>query len=115
LFFKGELALRGLKIGVFGLPRPHSWSVVDETPEGISLRQNTRFKPSTIKIGSAVWVVREPKKNLKKMKNKGHQRLISGVRGGGNPVGGAMKLGTLVELPDVINHANFHLDWIIFL
>jgi hypothetical protein len=39
-------------------------------PKGPSLRQNTRFNPSTMKIGLFVRAVREPekvnKKNLKK-------------------------------------------------
>ncbi len=46
---------------------------------------------------------------------KRQQRYISRVREGGTRVGGAMKLGTLVELPDVMNHANFHFDWLIFI
>ncbi len=33
------------------------------------------------------------------------------MRGGGTPVGGAMKFGTLVDYPDVINYANFQFDW----
>jgi hypothetical protein len=40
---------------------------------------------------------------------KGQQRYISRVRGGGTPLGRLMKLGTFVDVPDVINHANFHL------
>ena len=31
------------------------------------------------------------------------------MRGGGTPVGGAMKFGTLVELRDAMSHAKFHL------
>jgi hypothetical protein len=34
---------------------------------------------------------------------------MSRVRGGGTPVGGLMKLDTFVDIPDVMNHANFHL------
>jgi hypothetical protein len=30
------------------------------------------------------------------------------MRGGGTPVDGMMKLGAVVELLDIINHANFH-------
>jgi hypothetical protein len=37
------------------------------------------------------------------------------MRGGGTPVGGMIKLGTFVELPEVINHANFHLYQVISL
>jgi hypothetical protein len=33
------------------------------------------------------------------------------MRGGETPEGGVMKFGTLVEVPDVMNYANFHLDW----
>jgi hypothetical protein len=33
------------------------------------------------------------------------------MRGSGTPSGGMMPLGTLVVLPDVINHANSHLHW----
>ena len=65
-----------------------------------------------MKIGSAVWAVREPQKMVKKnkkIKNKGQQRYISRVRGGETPIGGMMKLGTFVDVPDVMNHANFHL------
>jgi hypothetical protein len=43
------------------------------------------------------------------MKEKGHQRFISRVRGGGTPTGGMMKLGTFVDVADVMNRANFHL------
>ncbi len=43
------------------------------------------------------------------MKNKGHQRYISRIRGGGTPKDGEMNFGTLVDLMEVINHANFHL------
>ncbi len=41
---------------------------------------------------------------------KGHQRNISRVRGGGTPEGDTMKFGTLVDVPDVMNHANYHVD-----
>jgi hypothetical protein len=43
------------------------------------------------------------------MKKKGQQRYISRVRGGGTPIGGMMKFGTFVDVPDVMNHAEFHL------
>jgi hypothetical protein len=45
---------------------------------------------------------------------KGQQPYISRVHGGVTPVGSVMKLGTVVELPDVINRARFHLDWMSF-
>jgi hypothetical protein len=61
-----------------------------------------------MKIGSSVRAVREPKKMVKKIK-KGQQRYISRMRGGGTPEGGMMKLGTFVDTPDVMTHANFHL------
>jgi hypothetical protein len=84
-------------------------------PKGTSLRQNTRFEPATIKFGSAVRTLGEHEKILGKNKNwkKVQQRYISRVRVGGTLVGGKMKLGTLVDLLDVINHANLHLDWMI--
>jgi hypothetical protein len=41
---------------------------VNETPKGPSLRQNTRFNPSTMKIGLFVRAVREPEKVNKKKK-----------------------------------------------
>jgi hypothetical protein len=66
--------------------------------KGTSLRQNTRFEPSTIKIGFSVWALREHDEvYVRKQKNKkGHQRYISRVREGGTPVGGMMKLCTLL-------------------
>jgi hypothetical protein len=38
----------------------------NETPKDTSLRQNTRFNPSTMKIGLFVRAVREPEKVNKK-------------------------------------------------
>ena len=70
------------------------------------MRQTTRFEPSIMKIGLSVWAVREPEKVIRR---KRHQRYISRMRGGGTPGDGEMKLGTFVELMDIINHANFHL------
>jgi hypothetical protein len=43
------------------------------------------------------------------MKKKGQERYISRVRGSGTPIGGMMKLGTFVDVPDVMNLANFHI------
>jgi hypothetical protein len=40
---------------------------------------------------------------------KGQQRYNSRMRGGGTRIGGMMKIGTFVELPDVSSRANFHL------
>jgi hypothetical protein len=67
-------------------------------PKGPSLRQNTRFNPSTMKIGLFVRAVREPEKvnKKKKPKKKGHERYISPMRGGGTPEGGSMKFCTFV-------------------
>ena len=62
-----------------------------------------------MKIGSAVWAVREPQKMVKKNFKKGQQRYISRVAGGGTPMGGMMKLGIFIDPPDVMNHASFHL------
>jgi hypothetical protein len=59
-------------------------------PKDASLRQNTRFNPSTMKIGLFVRAVREPEKVNKK---KGHERYISPMRGGGTPEGGSAELG----------------------
>jgi hypothetical protein len=54
--------------------------------------------------------VREPEKIYKKKnKKKGHDLYISRMRGGGTLGGGMMILGTFVEPPDVMNHANSHL------
>jgi hypothetical protein len=39
-------------------------------PKGPSLRQNTRFNPSTMKIGLFVQAVREPEKVNKKKEKK---------------------------------------------
>jgi hypothetical protein len=81
-------------------------------PKGPSLRQNTRFNPSTMKIGLFVRAVREPEKvNKKKRKKnfkKGHERYISPMRGGGTPEDGSMKFCQIVESLDVIECANFH-------
>jgi hypothetical protein len=41
---------------------------------------------------------------------KGQQRYISRVCGGGTSLGGMMKLGTVVDVLDVVNHAIFHLS-----
>jgi hypothetical protein len=78
--------------------------------KGPSLRQNTRFNPSTMKIGLFVRAVREPEKVNKKknLKKKGHERYISPMRGGGTPEDGSMKFCTFVESLDVIKCANFH-------
>jgi hypothetical protein len=65
-----------------------------------------------MKIGRLVRAVRVPKKIIKKKKKtkkKGQQRYISRVRGGETPIVGMMKLGTLVDVPNVMNRANFHL------
>jgi hypothetical protein len=74
--------------------------------KGTSLRQNTRFEPSTRKIGLSVRAEREPEKIIK----TGPQRYISRMRGGGTPVGSMMKFGIVVEPLNVMNHANFHLN-----
>jgi hypothetical protein len=63
----------------------------NETPKGPSLRQNTRFNPSTMKIGIFVRAVREPEKVNKKTLKKGHERYISPMRGGGIPEGGSRR------------------------
>ena len=62
-----------------------------------------------MKIGWSVRAVREQKKIKTKNKKFGHQRYISGMRRSVTPIGGMMKLGTLVEPSDVMNHAKFHL------
>jgi hypothetical protein len=77
-------------------------------PKDTSLRQNTRFNPSTMKIGLFVRAVREPEKVNKKIIKKGHERYTSPMRGGGTPEGGSMKFCTFVESLDVIKCANFH-------
>jgi hypothetical protein len=58
-----------------------------------------------MKIDLFVRAVREPKKI--KRKEKGQQRYISRICGGGTPKDGELKLGTFVQLLDVINHTNF--------
>jgi hypothetical protein len=50
------------------------------------------------------------KKVYEKKMKKRKQPYISRVRGGKTPVDGAMKFCTLVELPDIMNCANFHYD-----
>jgi hypothetical protein len=59
-----------------------------------------------MKIDLFVRAVREPKKTKIK---KGQQRYISRICGGGTPKDGKLKLGTFVELADIINHTNFYL------
>jgi hypothetical protein len=61
-----------------------------------------------MKIDLFVRAVREPKKIIKI--KKGQQRYISRICRGGTPEDGELKLGTFVELPDVINHINFYLS-----
>jgi hypothetical protein len=58
-----------------------------------------------MKMDLFVRAVRERKK-VKKI-NKGQQRYISRICGGGTPKDGDLKLGTFVELMDVIKHTNF--------
>jgi hypothetical protein len=60
-----------------------------------------------MKIGLFVRAVREPKKI--KIKNKGQQRYISRICRGGTPKDGELKLGTFVELMDLMSHTNFYL------
>jgi hypothetical protein len=57
-------------------------------PKDTSLRQNTRFNPSTMKIGLFVRAVREPEKVNKKKPNlkKGHERYISPMLVGAEPL-----------------------------
>jgi hypothetical protein len=62
-----------------------------------------------VKIDLFVRAVREPKKIIKKIKIKRQQRYISRICGGGTPKDGELKLGTFVELVDVINRTNFYL------
>jgi hypothetical protein len=60
-----------------------------------------------MKIGLFVRAVREPKKIIKN--KKGQQRYISRICRGGTPKDGELKLGTFVELMDIMNHTNFYL------
>jgi hypothetical protein len=63
-----------------------------------------------MKIGLSVRAVREPKKIIKKIKNKkGQQRYISRICRGGTPKDGELKHGTFIDLMDLINRANFYL------
>jgi hypothetical protein len=76
------------------------------SPKGTSLRQNTRFELSTMKIELFFRAVRESTKKMK----KGPQRYISRIcGGGGTPKDGELKLGTFVEPMNIINRTNFHL------
>jgi hypothetical protein len=43
------------------------------------------------------------------MKTKGQQRYTSRGRGGGTLKGGMMKVGTFVDVLDLMNSAEFHL------
>jgi hypothetical protein len=62
-----------------------------------------------MKIDLFVRAVRESKKIIKKETKKGQQRYISRIRGCGIPKDGELKLGTFVELMDLINHTNFYI------
>jgi hypothetical protein len=62
-----------------------------------------------MKIGRSVRAVGELRKIIFFNEEKGQQRYISRVCGGGTRKGGIMKLGTFVDVADVINHAKFHL------
>jgi hypothetical protein len=57
-----------------------------------------------MKIDLFVWVVRDPKKIIKKLKS-GQQHLC----GGGTPKDGELKLGKFVERMDFVNPIKFHL------
>jgi hypothetical protein len=48
-----------------------------------------------------------PKKIIKKVQ-KGQQRYILRIRGGGTPESGVIKLGTFFDAQDFINHAKFY-------
>jgi hypothetical protein len=62
-----------------------------------------------MKIGLVVRAVREPKKIINKKKiKKGQQRYISRICRGGTHRDGKLKLGTFVELMNLINHAKFY-------
>jgi hypothetical protein len=65
-----------------------------------------RFEPSTMKIDLFVRAVREPKKIIKNKNKKGTTTYFTYMRGR-NPKDGELKLGTFVELVDIINHTNF--------
>jgi hypothetical protein len=60
-----------------------------------------------MKIDLFVRAVREPKKTKTKIKRG--QRYISRICGGGIPKDGELKLGTIVELVNIINLTNFYL------
>jgi hypothetical protein len=55
-------------------------------PKGPSLRQNTRFNPSTMKIGLFVRAVREPEKVNKKNLKKGDTNVIFHLCVGAEPL-----------------------------
>jgi hypothetical protein len=67
-----------------------------------------RFELSTMKIGFSVRALRESEKILFKKMKKGQQRYISRMQGGGTPSASMMKPGTVVELSNIMNRANFH-------
>jgi hypothetical protein len=50
IIFKGDFALRRLKVGDFRPLHPQFGSVIYQTLEGTFLHQNTRFKQSTRKV-----------------------------------------------------------------
>jgi hypothetical protein len=60
-----------------------------------------------MKIDFSVRAVREPEKIIKI--KKGQQRYISRICGGVTAKDGELKLGTFVELMNIISHTNFYL------
>jgi hypothetical protein len=67
-----------------------------------------RFEPSIMEIKPFVRAVRERKKIMKKI-IKGQQLYVSRMCRGGIPKVSELKLGTFVDLVEIINHTNFHL------
>jgi hypothetical protein len=61
-----------------------------------------------MKIDLFFQAVREPKK-IKNKNEKGQQRFIPRICGGGTPEDGELKLDAFVELMDVMNHSNFYI------
>jgi hypothetical protein len=84
ILFQRGICITGPKIRGFRLPRPKFVQFSTRPPKGTSLRQNTRFEPSTMKIDLFVRAVREPKKIIKKIKKDNN--VIFHVYAGAEPL-----------------------------
>jgi hypothetical protein len=85
ILFQTGICITGPKIRGFRLPRPQICSIFIRPQKGTSLRQNTRFGPSTMKIDLFFRAVREPKKLMDVMNHSNfYIFLMNGFRASGD-------------------------------